>query len=77
MILENSTCKIEVVRNYDKPTHACTRHDVTLLSGEWPTHDELITACDNSSLDNKGSNHFGGTVAGQGGNRALVTVYID
>lgn len=74
MILENSTCKIQVERN-PKPSRANTYYDVTLISGQWPSDGELITACDNRAFG-QSSRHFGGTVY-RNNNRAFVTVYID
>lgn len=75
MILENSTCKIEVERN-PKPGRANVYYDVTLISGDWPGDLKLVTACDNRSFEDDTPRHFGGSVS-RNGNHALVTVYID
>lgn len=55
----------------------------TLVKGEWPSNDHLVTICDNyssswdSSMETKVCRHFGGKVAAMSDTEKKVHVYID
>jgi len=53
-------------------SYGCTIYKVRLLSGEWPSDDDLVNWCDHYS------HNWGGKVEKYVGNElALVKVYID
>lgn len=75
MILENETCKLEIIRNPNrKPEYSNHYYEVKLLSGTWP-EESLVDICDNETFGG-GVHHFGGSVT-KNTSTASVTVWVD
>jgi hypothetical protein len=74
MIIKNDKCELEILLNHRG--YANVYYDVNLVSGEWPTHIELIVACDNGAFGGP-DRTFGGDVQNRHEKRKYVTVYVD
>ena len=73
LIIKNDKCTLNITSLGSGYAHH--NYSVELVDGEMPSHDDLITICDN--IDFSGYvRHFGGKVH-VAGNKANVKVYTD
>ena len=73
MILENNDCRLKI--NHKPGGRATHTYIVELLSGIFPSDNDLITICDEGKFDGV-SCHFGGNVTGSDTIKK-VEVYVD
>lgn len=76
MNLKSDTFELEINRDYSKRGRANQYYTVKLISGEWPSDNDLITYCDNGR-NSLVAMHFGGVVKVLDEISRSVTVYVD